>query len=559
MFWAGVLLAGLALGIAAGCGGDDDGEAGGTTGATEGTGTPAAQQGGTLRINLQDDTDYTDPALAYYQVSWQFEYMTGVTLLNYADAPAPEGARLIPEGAEDLPVVSDDGKTYTFTIRDGFEFSPPSNEPVTAQSYVRAFERALDPKQQSPGASFARDIVGAQEYLDGKADSISGITVDGNTLTFELTEVAPDFLSRVAMMFFMAVPADTPISPKGLNTVPAAGPYYVSSRTPARQFVLEKNPNYTGDRVANFDRIVYTVGVDLQQGLLQIRNGQADYAADGVPPASNGELGDQYGADSDAAANGLQQYFVNPALTVNYLALNTSRDLFGDVAPRQAVNYAIDRLSILRQSGAYAGTPTDQYLPPLVEGYKDEDLFPMTPDVDKAKELLGEGFSGQAVLYTCNAGSCPERAQIIQSNLAAVGIDVEIKTFERAVQFSKEGTRGEPFDIADEGWIADYPDPYDFINILLDGNNIQATNNVNFAYFDEPEWNQKMVEAAKLSGDERYARYGDLDIELARDAAPWAATFISNNRDFFSERIGCQVYQPIYGMSLAPLCVRETG
>lgn len=559
--WVGVLLLGAGLLVAAGCGGDDDNESsGGTTGAsTEGTGTPAAQQGGTLKINLQDDTDYTDPALAYYQISWQFEYITGVKLLNYADAPAPEGARLIAEGAEDLPVVSEDGKTYTFTIRDGFKFSPPSNEPVTAQSYVRAFERALDPKQQSPAASFAHDIVGAQEVLDGKADSISGITVDGNKLTIKLTDVAPDFLSRVAMPFFMAVPPDTPVDSAGLNKVPAAGPYYVSAWTPRRQLILDRNPNYTGDRVANFDKIVYSVGVDLQQGLLQIRNGQADYAGDGLPPASNGELGEQYGADSDAASKGLQQYFVNPALTINYLALNTSRPLFSDVKTRQAVNYAIDRLSILRQSGAYAGTPTDQYLPPLIEGYKDEELFPLTPDADKAKELLGEGFTGKAVLYTCNAGSCPERAQIIQSNLAAIGIDVEVKTFERAVQFQKEGTRGEPLDIADEGWIADYPDPYDFINILLDGNNIQATNNVNFSYFDEPEWNQKMAEAAKLSGEERFTRYGDLDIELARDAAPWAATFISNNRDFFSQRIGCQVYQPIYGMSLAPLCIRETG
>ncbi|HEU0335119.1 MAG TPA: ABC transporter substrate-binding protein, partial [Gaiellaceae bacterium] len=158
--WVGVLLLGAGLLVAAGCGGGDDNESsGGTTGAaTEGTGTPAAQQGGTLKINLQDDTDYTDPALAYYQISWQFEYITGVKLLNYADAPAPEGSRLIAEGAEDLPVVSEDGKTYTFTIRDGFKFSPPSNEPVTAQSYVRAFERALDPKQQSPAASFAHDI-----------------------------------------------------------------------------------------------------------------------------------------------------------------------------------------------------------------------------------------------------------------------------------------------------------------------------------------------------------------------------------------------------------------
>jgi ABC-type transport system substrate-binding protein len=549
--WGGVLVVGAALLVAAGCGGDGDESAGTTTT----TAAPAAQQGGTLKVNMEADTDYVDPALAYYQISWQFEFSTGVKLLNYPDKPAPEGATLRAEGATGLPTISEDGKTYTFTIKPGYKFSPPSNEEVTAQSYARAIERALSKKQQSPAASFVRDIEGAQAYLDGKAQTISGMKVSGDKLTITLTDVAPDFLARIAMPFFAAVPVDTPVSSAGLKTIASAGPYYVSQWTPKRQLVLKKNPNYTGDRAANFDQIVYTAGVNQQQGLLQIEKGEADYVADGLPPASQSNLAQRFGPGSDAAKDGKQQYFVNPALTVNYLAMNTSRPLFKDAKLRQAVNYAIDRTAILRQSGAFAGRPTDQYLPPLILGYEETDIYPFSPDVDKAKELAGAG-QRTAVLYTCNSSPCPERAQIVQANLAAIGINVQIKQFDRSIQFQKEGIKGEPFDIADEGWIADYPDPYDFLNILLDGNNIQQTSNVNFAYFNDPAWNQKLQEAARLSGDERFKRYGELDVDIARDAAPWAAWSIANNRDFFSQRIGCQVYQPIYGMSLAPLCIR---
>ena len=77
------------------------------------------------------------------------------------------------------------------------------------------------------------------------------------------------------------------------------------------------------------------------------------------------------------------------------------------------------------------------------------------------------------MLYTCDTSPCPERAQVIQDNLKAIGITSMIKRFDRNIQFQKEGLRDEPFDLADEGWFADYADPYDFINILLDGSNIQ--------------------------------------------------------------------------------------
>jgi ABC-type oligopeptide transport system substrate-binding subunit len=551
--WVGVLVTGLALLVAAGCGGGDD-EGAGTTAATTETGETL--QGGTLRVNLNSDTDYIDPALAYYQTSWQFEYVTAAKLLNYPDAPAPEGSRLEPEVADGMPEVSEDGKTYTFTIKPGFAFSPPSTEEITAETFKKTFERVLDPKMQSPGASFVEDIVGAKDVLDGKATEVSGITVDGDTLVIELERVAPDFLARIAMPFFSAVPVDTPHTAQS-KPIASAGPYYVKSWSPTRQLVVAKNPNYDGDRPAVLDEIQYTVGVNLAAGLLQVEKGEADYAGDGVPAAEYARLGREFGPDSDAAEEGRQQFFYNPGLVINYYALNTSRELFGDPKLRQAVNFAIDRRSILRQLGAYGGEPTDQYLPFAIEGFVDVDVYPFTPDVDRAKELMG-GKTGTAVLYTCTTPGCQKRSQILQANLKAIGIDVEIKQFQRSIQFQREGVRTEPFDIADEGWIADYPDPYDFINVLLDGNRIQETNNVNFSYFDDPLYNEKMQEAAALTGDERWEAYAKLDEELTRDAAPWAAWAVGTNRDFFSSKVGCVQYQPIYGMNFAVMCLRAS-
>jgi peptide/nickel transport system substrate-binding protein len=562
--WAALPVLVAAVVAAAGCGGGGSSSSsegastiktGGATGQTPAGG---AKKGGTGHFNLATDTDYVDPALAYYQISWQHEYATCAKLLNYPDTAGPKGSQLQPEVASGFPKVSADGRTYTFTIRKGFKFSPPSKEEVTAKTFQYAINRDLNPKMQSPAAQFIGDIVGADAVQKGKAKAASGVVANGNTLKITLTKKAPDFLSRIAMPFFCAIPLSTPIAPNGVQTIAGAGPYYVASWSPKRQLILKKNPNYGGKRPQNLNEIIYTVGVSPQATVLEVQKGQADYAADGVPPTSNSQLGPKYGPGSAAAKKGKQQYFVNPTLSFRYLALNTSRPLFKDAKLRQAVNYAIDRKALLTQRGAYAGQPTDHYLPPGTPGATGTGtLYPLTKtDVAKAKKLAGS-TKGTAVLYTCNESPCPESAAIIKANLAAIGIDVEVKQFERAVQFSKEGTKGEPFDIGFEGWNADYNDPYDFLNVLLYGPSIQASNNVNFSYFNDPKYNKKMERAAGLAGSERYSNYGKLDLDIAKNAAPLAAWDNDNNRDFFSARMGCQLYQPVYGMDVAAMCLRK--
>ncbi len=300
-----------------------------------------------LRLNVNStDIRFLDPALNYDFYGWRLEAATCAMLLGYPDKRGPASARLYAEVARGFPKVANGGRTYTFTIRPGFRFS--DGTAVTAASYARAFERALSPKMQSPAASFLGDVVGASAVLAGKATTPAGVKASGNTLTVRLTKPAPDFLSRIAMPFFCAVPANLPINPDGVNTPPGAGPYYVSSKTVNKQIVLQKNPYYGGKRPQRWDTIHVAVGMAEQTSYLQVRNGEVDLDLYGLPAAAHTELTKTYGINKG-------RYFVNPSNSIGYFALNTSRGIFKDVKARQAVAFAVNRPALTNLAGLNAG------------------------------------------------------------------------------------------------------------------------------------------------------------------------------------------------------------
>ena len=511
-----------------------------------------AGRGGTAHLRVaQNVVDSMDPALAYITYSFQLLYATCAKLVNYPDKPGQAGSRVVPEVAQSLPERSPDGKTYTFTIRKGFRFAPPSNEPVTAQTFKYAIERSLSPKMNGPARAngFLADVVGATQYTAGTASHISGIVARNDRLTIRLTTPVPDLDARLAMPFFCAVPIGTPIDPKGLRTIPMAGPYSIAAYTPGQRIVLERNPNYAGNRPHHLDRLDLTFGLARQKTDAQIEAGTADYAIDGVDPADVSTLAARYGPRSAAASHGLQQFFVDPLLGYDFLALNTHRPLFRDARVRQAVNYAIDRraLAAIGSAYPYALRPTDQYLPTGLFGFRDVGIYPFTPDLAKARRLAG-GKRRTAVFYTCNHSPCDRMGQVVKSNLAAIGIDVQVKTFPLDALFTRVGRQGEPFDLSWGEWVADYPDPDNFLNLLLRGELYPS--------FDDPAFERKLAKAARLSGPARYLTYGKLDADLARNGAPLAAYGTMLSYDFFSARLGCQINHPVFGIDLAALCIR---
>jgi peptide/nickel transport system substrate-binding protein len=250
---------------------------------------------------------------------------------------------------------------------------------------------------------------------------------------------------------------------------------------------------------------------------------------------------------------------VNPILGVDYLAMNTSRGVFlNNTKLRQAVNYAVDRPNLLRQSGAYAGKVSDQVLPPGIAGYKDFNAYPLTgPNVPKAKSLAGTISNPEITLYTSTRPSSTLRAQVYQQNLSAIGFKVNVQQFARATQIDKEGTKGEPFDLTTEGWIADYADPFDFINVLMSGDSIHENHNNNVAYFNVPKVNAAMTAAGLLFGDKRAEAYANLDQQITTQYAPWATIDNPTDRDFFSSRIGGQLFHPIYTYDLGSFYIRS--
>jgi len=523
----------------------------------------AAASGGVVRLTVEEDFQSLDPALG---LATQVQYATCASLVTYPDRPAPEGSRIVPEVAESVPVPTRGGTTYTFRIRPGFRFSPPSNERVTAMTFKSALERMLDPHMKSTlvyrSTGLSR-IVGYEDYLAGKARELSGIVARGRTLVFRLSQPDGGFLAALAGGAACAVPRNTPIDPSGIDNLPAAGPYYIASYIPRQQLILRPNPNYRGERPHHLDEIVIAIGIDSSRALEEIEAGEADYALAGPPRDAGERLAEEYGPDSEAAKAGHQQYFVSEATGGRYLHMNTSRPLFSQVRLRQAVNLAIDRQALVAQGRRFAeinpfnaGEPTDDYLPPTVAGARDARVYPLDgPDLRRARRLAGGG-QRTAAMYTPNLSPWREEAEIIRRNLEPLGIEVVVKEFAIGDYFTRITRRGEPFDLAVSGYSFGSTDPAQILT-LFDGRLIRANQSQNASFFDDPAFNRKLDAATMLSGARRYREYNRLAFELARDHAPAAAFATTASRDFFSTRIGCQVYQPVFGISLAALCLRS--
>jgi peptide/nickel transport system substrate-binding protein len=497
--------------------------------------------GWTFRVAQGGPPFSFDPALlgggiANSPVQWA----TCAKLFTYPDLSGPAATRLRPEVASKVS-VSSSGKTYTFTLRKGFRFS--TGEPVTAASFARAINRDLSPQftTPSPGAGYLFDVVGASKVADGKTDRASGVHASGYTLRIAFLHPAPDIIARLALNYFCAVPPDLAVKPTG--PIPGAGPYFIS-HVDANTTVLERNRFYRGNRPRHPEKIVWTFNQPFDSLPTEVESGDADTA--NISP----------GATVAVAAKYPGRFHQVPDTAVACLALNTSRPLFRSRSLRRAVSYAIDRRALTAQWGLYAERTIDHYLPAAMPGHRNVSIYGTKPNLKKAR-ALAKGHvppGAEAVMYLRN-GSSPAfaRAQIVQQDLAKIGITVDITPFSPDRDAAR---RGAPFDIVDSGcWFAEYPDPYAVLNLSFDGDLIRAKGNTNFSYFNSARFNQRLEAASRLKGAARYRAYGKIDVDLARTQAPAVAYATFNSSPVFvSRRIGCIRMNPVYGLSYGALC-----
>lgn len=512
---------------------------------------PAQKRGGTLRLARTRDFDSLDPAIGYLSDTWKLEFATCAKLYNYPDKPVPEGARVIPEVAKSFPKVSKDGKTQTIELKRSYGFH--TGQRITAANFVAAINRDASPMLQSPAAQYLHEIAGADAVISGRARTISGVKAAGAyQLRIRTTRPLFDLVSRLTMPFFCPLPTSTPL--EEIDNPPGSGPYYIASHVPNRQVVLKRNRFYRGQRPANVDQVVWTLGVGFSACEQGVERNELDECA-AFPRSDAREIAAKYGVNRKDG-----RFFFNPVLGTSFFAFNHDRPGFkgpGQIPRKQAINWALDRRALVATTGYLGGKRTDQILPPAMG--RDESIYPLGPVTEqrlvKARALLAKArFRPKAlVLYVSNLLTASAQAQIFQFNLKRLGIDVEIKYFPPGAPEAKASTRGEPYDVLLSGWGIDYADPISFF-VALDGTRIRKTGNTNSAYFDRPQYNREIARIGRMSGEARREAWAALDLEMMRNDPPWAPFLNFVNRDFVSKSFGCYVFNPVFSLDIAAAC-----
>ena len=504
---------------------------------------------GTLSIAWEGDISSLDPSQAYDFISWPGVRLVFETLISYDDS-----VDLVPVLAEAMPEVSDDGLTYTFTLRDGVSFVLPDgsvHREMTADDVVFSLNRLLDPDltpTPSPvSGSFFTIIEGAQDVVDGEADEASGIVaIDERTV--EITIVQPDltFLNIMAMPFASIVPADLATEDtEAFAAEPVGtGPYTLESYTVGDAAVFVPNEHYWGDPPAN-DGVEMRFGVDANTAVQQVEANQLDIMGDPIPSGVITSLRENPEYED--------RLIVFEQVAVQYVSIDTSPPDGGplaDVGVRQAMNHAVDKDNILQLMRG-RGVVAHCIYPTALPGYN-PDCQPYEYDPERAQELLSDagyadGFA--TTIYTDPSEDSTAVVQAIQQDFAAVGIELEIVTQEFDVLL---GTITTPHEapLVYIGWFQDFPDPSDFYDPILSCA-AAVEGGANTSWYCSEEADALAIEAKGLQDlEERLALYQELELRVMEDA-PWIPIIFPSVDTFLSDRVTDFAPHPVWFVDLA--------
>ncbi|MCG7597937.1 ABC transporter substrate-binding protein [Mycobacterium sp. PSTR-4-N] len=515
-----------AFGVAA-CG-NDSGSGGGSGGGG----------GGDITVALTSFPDYVDPQLSYTVEGWEILWNVYTPLLTYKHSKGKDGTEIVPGLAEAMPDISPDGTTYRLKLRKNMKYS--DGTPIKASDFTYAVQRLF--KADSGGSVFYDVIVGAKEYADGKADTITGITTDDNTgdITIKLTGPNGTFENLLALMFAAPVPPTTKLDGDTTNTPPpASGPFMISNVDAPRTLTMERNPQFTTVKDAgasevadaNVDKITVVENKNQSAQVTDIAQNKVDFMVDPVPSDRLQEVKTRY-AD---------RFRMEESINTYYFFMNTQKAPFNDVKVRQAINYAVDPEALNRIFGGRLH-PTQQVLPPGMPGYQEYKLYP-GPDMNKAKQLLAEANPADRDI-TVWTDDEPDRKRIgeyYHDLLTQLGFNATLKVIAGDVYWTTIGNQSTPdVDTGFADWFQDFPHPDDFFRPLLNGASILPTNGNNLSRANLPELDAKMNEllTKQITDPGVEQQYADLD-KAYMEQAVWApygneqfTTFLSERMDF---------------------------
>jgi peptide/nickel transport system substrate-binding protein len=507
------------------------------------------KEGGTLTATFASFPEYLDPGLSLDLEGWTAMYDTYIPPLTYAHAGGEAGGKVVPGLAEALPRITNGGKTYTLTLRQGLKYS--SGGPVRASDVKRAIERTIE--LNSFGASLYSGIVGAAKFQETKSGGIPGITTDDKTgrITIDLTAPSSSFTNELGLMFAAPVPPGTPAKNMTAHPIPATGPYMIVNSEPGRGWSYARNPEWAKSNAklvpevpsGHVDKIDVKVVRNPSTQVNEVERGKSDWMQSTIPANLYSQVRSKYeGA----------QFRVEPTLLTYFFWMNTTRPPFDDLKVRQAVNYAVDGEALER---IYAGSlkAIQQVLPPGMPGHREYELYPH--DMAKAKKLIAEADPSDrnVTVWTDDESPNNEAGAYYESVLNKLGFHAKLKEISGEDYFTLIANKSTPdLDTGWADWGPEFPNPNTFFRPLFSGESIQPSGNTNFSELDDPALNAKIKALAEQPlGPEQEAGYAQLDREVMEQApiAPYGtrtlSTFVSSAIDL--EKV---VFNPTFGQDL---------
>jgi len=370
----------------------------------------AQQAGGTLRAAWAQDPVGLDPHITSARSSLQVLENVLDTLVTL-----DQDQNVVPSLAESWD-VSQDGLTWTFTLRNGLKFS--NGRDLTSEDVVYTYDRMLDPATGS----------GQAYLLDGVTDVTA---LDSGTVQFTLASANPAFLSKLATNKAVGIIARESVEDGTINTKPiGSGPFVIADFQPGVSLTLERNDDYWQEGLPYLDAVDLRIITDESVRRSALVSGDVDWVIS-IPAQSIDELK----ARDDVVVDEV------PAGAYWYIGVNTTVKPLDDVRVRQAIAYAINREQIAEVATFGTALATQDPIPESSSWAID--YAPYTQDLDKARELLAEagvadGFDLH-IMPTTQYEESIRIAQMLQAELAPLGIKATIDTLEWAQWLEEQG------------------------------------------------------------------------------------------------------------------------
>ena len=446
----------------------------------------AAQAQTSVKVVMHAPLRVLDPIFTNAYVTRNHGYLVFDTLFSLDNEGKPQPQMV------DSYKLSADKLTYTFKLRADGKWS--DGEPVKASDFVFSFKRLMDPKNAAEYAYLQYPIKNAEGINTGKITDIEQLgvkAVDDRTLEITLERPTPYFLGALTHYTAFPLPEHL-IKAKGDAWVQVAnivtnGPYKPTEWIPGSHVTTVKNPEWYGTKDLKIDGVKFFTLEDQAAALRRFRAGEFDVIT-AFPT-------DQY---QWLEENMPGQAHVAPFAGLYYYVVNSTKPPFNDVKVRQALSMAINREVIGPQILGTGELPAYGWVPPGMANYEGADQrvdwadLPYGEKLEKAKALLTEAGYGPDKPLTMqlryNTDENHKRLAVaIASMWKPLGVSVELMNTEVKVHYADLRQGG--FDVGRAGWLADYNDADNFLNLLKTGVEM------NYGKWSSPDFDKLLNEA----------------------------------------------------------------